>query len=124
MNKKLADKIYKEIENEWIKRYGKQNLDKEKLRVMKVLLKEIPDNDGNKRVTDMVTGKTYLVSIKDIILNGLRGDNLKQYPEEKPPTYCEGCSFKCQASDCECSCHDRIREYWERKKQTKELILK
>ncbi|MDO8623078.1 MAG: hypothetical protein Q7R52_02435 [archaeon] len=30
----------------------------------------------------------------------------------KIPTYCEGCSFKCQATECDCKCHDRIREYY------------
>lgn len=24
----------------------------------------------------------------------------------KPPRYCEGCSFKCQATGCECLCHE------------------
>lgn len=124
MNKELAKKIYKEVENEWIKKYGKENLDPEKLRVIKQVLEEIPDDDGNKRVTDMETGKTHLVPIKDIILKGLRGDCLNEYPEEQPPTYCKGCSFKCQASDCECKCHIKIREYWERNKKMKEMIIK
>jgi hypothetical protein len=33
------------------------------------------------------------------------------------PTYCKGCSFKCQASDCECGCHDKIRFYWKEKEE-------
>jgi hypothetical protein len=33
----------------------------------------------------------------------------------KPPTYCAGCSFKCQASDCDCTCHDKVREYYAKK---------
>lgn len=33
---------------------------------------------------------------------------------DEPPTYCAGCSFKCQASDCDCTCHDKIRKYWGR----------
>ena len=32
------------------------------------------------------------------------------------PTYCKGCSFKCQATECECTCHDRMREYYSRRK--------
>lgn len=39
--------------------------------------------------------------------------------ENSVPTYCPGCSFKCQASDCDCKCHDRIREYWEKNKLRK-----
>jgi len=83
MNKPLANKIYSEIEDEWTKKYGKENLDPEKLRAIKEVIKEIPDEDGNKRVTDMETGKTHLVPVKDIIIKGLHGDCLKEYPEEK-----------------------------------------
>ena len=82
MNKLLANKIYSEIEAEWTKKYGKENLDTKKLRAIKEMLKHIPDEDGNKRVTDMMTGKTHLVPVKDIIMKGLRGDCLKEYPEE------------------------------------------
>jgi hypothetical protein len=32
------------------------------------------------------------------------------------PTYCRGCSFKCQATECDCVCHDRMREYWAKQK--------
>ena len=35
--------------------------------------------------------------------------------KDNPPTYCAGCSFKCQASDCDCTCHDRMREYYAKK---------
>ena len=35
--------------------------------------------------------------------------------DSEPPTYCKGCSFKCQASDCDCTCHDRMREYYAKK---------
>lgn len=38
------------------------------------------------------------------------------------PTYCAGCSFKCQASDCECTCHDKMREYYEREEKTREEL--
>jgi len=46
-----------------------------------------------------------------------REELIRQYFEMKKmekkvekPTYCKGCSFKCQASDCDCTCHDRMRE--------------
>lgn len=32
--------------------------------------------------------------------------------QEEIPTYCNGCSFKCQATECDCICHDKMREYW------------
>jgi len=37
------------------------------------------------------------------------------------PTYCKGCSFKCQASDCDCKCHDKIREHNIHLEKAKEL---
>lgn len=37
----------------------------------------------------------------------------KSIPRIEPiPTYCKGCSFRCQASDCDCTCHDKMREYY------------
>lgn len=36
--------------------------------------------------------------------------------ETKKPTYCAGCSFKCQASDCICRCHERMRRYYAQKR--------
>ena len=27
------------------------------------------------------------------------------------PTYCPCCSFKCQATECDCTYHDKIRKY-------------
>ena len=30
-------------------------------------------------------------------------------PSEITPTYCKGCSFECQMTDCFCNCHDRKR---------------
>ena len=83
MEQETAEKIYKEIETEWIKRHDKEKLDPEKLRAIKKMLEVIPDEDGNKRVTSMETGKTHLVPIKEIILNGLKGNELNKYPEQK-----------------------------------------
>jgi len=40
----------------------------------------------------------------------------------KEPTYCKGCSFKCAASDCDCKCHDVMREYWAKVKKNVESI--
>lgn len=37
------------------------------------------DGDGKKRVVKMETGETFLVPIDDIILNGLRGQDLDRY---------------------------------------------
>ena len=37
----------------------------------------------------------------------------------KAPTYCAGCSFKCIATGCECTCHDKMRKYNEKYNQKK-----
>lgn len=38
---------------------------------------------------------------------------IKNKKDTEIPTYCKGCSFKCQATGCGCICHDKMREYWE-----------
>jgi len=38
----------------------------------------------------------------------------------KKEGYCSGCSFKCQATECECTCHDRMREKYN-KEQVKKI---
>jgi len=35
--------------------------------------------------------------------------------EKKEPTYCVGCSSKCQATECDCICHDKMRKHYEKK---------
>jgi len=82
MKKTKANQIYKKILDFWINRYGKENLDREKLKALRKMLNLMPDEDGMKRVTNMETGKTYLVPIEDIILNGLKGEELTKYPEK------------------------------------------
>jgi len=83
LDRELQQKIYEEIKEEWIKRYGEDKIDLNKLSNLKLLLKLVPDKDGFKRVTKMESGKTYLVPIKDMILNGLHGKDLKKYQEVK-----------------------------------------
>ena len=59
--------------------HGKDNLNPNTINSIKNMLKVIPDDDGCKRVTDMETGKTHLVPIEDIVLNGLKGNELYKY---------------------------------------------
>jgi len=80
MKKETADKLYKEIRDEWIERHGRDKLDPEKMNAIKEMLYLVPDEDGNKRITSMETGKTHLVPIKEMILNGLNGKELDKYP--------------------------------------------
>jgi hypothetical protein len=84
MNKEKADEIMKKIQNHW-NRTAPPNVkvSEEQLLMIRVMLNSCPDEDGLKRVTSMETGKTHLVPYEDIILFGLRGDNLDKYPIEK-----------------------------------------
>jgi hypothetical protein len=80
MNPKIAEEMFNEIVVEWIARHGKEKLDPEKLEATRQLLLSLPDDRVYKSVVSMETGKTHLVPIKDIILNGLKGWELDKYP--------------------------------------------
>lgn len=82
MKKEIAEQIYKKIYDEWVNRYGKENLDNDQLEALRNFILECPDDDGYKRVTNMTTGKTHLVPYEDIILHGLKGSELNKYPLE------------------------------------------
>ena len=83
MKEEKANEIFERVKKEWIKRHGEKNLNPAILNTLKKSLLSIPDDDGNKRVKSLSTGKTHLVPIERIILNGLRGDELDKYPVEK-----------------------------------------
>ena len=84
MKKEKAEQIYTEIEAEWIKKHGKENLNQEFLAKLRKVIPMMPaDENGNKLVTNMDTGKSHLVPIKDIILKGLKGEDVCNYPEAK-----------------------------------------
>jgi hypothetical protein len=76
----IAEELYNEILTEWIARHGKEKLDPEKLEATRQTLLSLPEDKVYKSVVNMSTGKTHLVPIKDIILNGLRGWELDKYP--------------------------------------------
>ena len=67
----------------WRKKQAKgAKLDYIFLKAIRKLLEVCPDEDGLKRTVDMETGNTHLVPIEDILLNGLRQKDLKNYPIE------------------------------------------
>lgn len=80
MKSEMAEKIYDEILVEWVERHGKDNLDSEKLESIRKMLHSMPEDSIYKRVTSMETGKTHMIPIKEIILNGLNGHDLSKYP--------------------------------------------
>jgi hypothetical protein len=48
---------------------------------------------GNPCLTHPVEARK---SVQDVGVSGL------------PTTYCPNCSFKCQATECDCTCHDKM----------------
>ena len=67
----------------WRKKQSKgAKLDYIFLKAIRKLLELCPDEDGLKRVVDGATGNTHLVPIEDMLLNGLKQQDLKNYPRE------------------------------------------
>lgn len=92
MNRKKVNEILKIVQKEWIKRLKngyyrnvpeKSVIDKSFLESLRKMLLKCPDEDGNKRVVHVETGKTHLVPYKYIILDGLNGKDIHKFPEEK-----------------------------------------
>jgi hypothetical protein len=42
---------------------------------------------------------------------------MRYLDEYEAPHYCPGCSFKCMASDCDCRCHEEIRDYYNSRRE-------
>lgn len=82
MKEEKAKEIFGKIMKVWIKRHGKDKLNPIIINSIRDMLKVIPDEDGCKRVINAGTGKTHLVPIEDIILDGLKGNELYKYPIE------------------------------------------
>lgn len=83
ISKEKADEIWEKVREEWIKRYGEENLDSRMMELTKKMIRVLPDKDGRKRITSVNTLKTHLVPVEEIILNGINEENLQKYPEEK-----------------------------------------
>lgn len=83
ISKKKADAIFAKVRTEWVKRFGEKKLNKKTLELVNELIRTLPDEDGLKRVENLETGKVHLVPVEDIILNGLKGDDLYKYPVEE-----------------------------------------
>ena len=85
------------------------------------------------KMTDTNNDKdTFLLKLNKVFANGKMTYNdrhelqqlhdtevLELKMEKQPPTYCKGCSFKCQATECECICHNKMRKYWEKQELKK-----
>jgi benzoyl-CoA reductase/2-hydroxyglutaryl-CoA dehydratase subunit BcrC/BadD/HgdB len=78
---KLQQKIFDKVKKEWEQRVGKGHVDDNALK--DIILFADTNKDGKKRVVSMETGKTHLVPIEDIILSGLKSNELENYPIER-----------------------------------------
>ena len=73
--------IFYTIKKEWEKRVGRGNVDE--VALARIILISDTDRNGYKKITNIGTGKTHLVPIEDIILDGIKGFELDKYPEAK-----------------------------------------
>jgi hypothetical protein len=79
MKEETMNRILNIVVKEWIKQYGLLNIDPIKLARIKRILQISPHDDGFMPVKSLETGKTHKVPFEDIILKGLKGNELKKY---------------------------------------------
>ncbi len=83
MNPTKVNEVMQKLREGWRKKQSKgAKLDYIFLKAIRKLLVMCPDEDGKKRVKDLETGKTHLVPIEEMMLNGLKQQDLKNYPIE------------------------------------------
>lgn len=83
MEKKKVNEIMIRVITEWERRYGKDKIDYNKVRLLEKILSLSPHEDGFMRVTSLEDGKIRLVPFEKIILEGLHGKELDKFPIEK-----------------------------------------
>jgi len=79
MREAKINEIMNNVEQAWIQEYGKENIDYSKLELVRGGLKSCPHEDGLMPCT-LLGGKTHLVPIEYIILNGLEGKDIDLFP--------------------------------------------
>lgn len=82
MKPENVNKIMSKIIKVWIEKYSIDNLDKRKIEAVRKVMLLSPHEDGFMRV--QLTGEedVYLIPFEDIILNGLKGSEVKKYGTE------------------------------------------
>ena len=81
MHQANVNKIIKKVITGWQDRLPREaKILPEQIDSLRWALKQSPYEDGNARVKSLVTGKTYLVPYEEIILNGIKGNELNKYP--------------------------------------------
>lgn len=79
MTDAAVDRIMKIVETEWEKTY-ENDLDRDLIVHLRNILRQCPHEDGCQRIYDTISGNTYKVPLEDIILKGLKRDDLINYP--------------------------------------------
>jgi hypothetical protein len=83
MSPKKVNEIMSKVLKEWINRYGVDKLDPKKIKYTRKMLLMSPHEDGFMRVELIEEDGAYLVPFEDIILNGLKGEDIpKKYAKE------------------------------------------
>lgn len=83
MQEKKVNEIMDRICAEWEKKFGKENLNPLTIEATRDSLRMSPHEDGLMRVSVGFDGETHLVPYEDIILHGLKGEDVAKYPVEQ-----------------------------------------
>ena len=86
MNKETVEKIMGKVVEAWKERYGEkfnQKAVQEHIAMLYKFLEVCPDEDGNKRVSILGSKETRLVPYSHIIINGLKSEELSNFPIEE-----------------------------------------
>jgi hypothetical protein len=89
MKPRKVNEIMSKVMKEWIRRYGVDKIDPRKLKATRDMLLLSPHEDGFMRVQLIEgSGEVYLVPFEDIILNGLKGEDVEKYQIENENRTC------------------------------------
>jgi len=70
----------------WEKKFGKDKLNPITIEATRESLRRSPFDDGFMRVSVGFSGEVHLVPFEDIILKGLKGEDVEKYPVEQKKT--------------------------------------
>ena len=76
----IQEGIFEKVKSNWEERVGRGNVDEDVLK--KIIVISDIHGDGKKRVKRRETGELFLVPIEDILLIGVKEEELDKYPKE------------------------------------------
>ncbi len=80
MDKQKVKEIMADVLTEWEKRHSKENLNPKTIKAVEETLLMSPHDDGLMPVQAIGSDKVHYIPIKEIILNGLKGEDITKYP--------------------------------------------